>query len=312
MFFVTVQVICVIAALIWPTEFRYLSEPNIRVLLKSLAPLGIMALGVGILMVCGEFDLSVGAVYTFCAIVAATLVGQIPGAETGVSMNAFVALIIAVALGVLIGLLNGVISILFAIPSFIVTLGAMLVWKGTTLFYHGATSLAFRPDPVFKTIFGSTFWVIDMSFVWFIILGIGCHFMLQHHRLGNHMFAVGGNENAATAIGVNPFKVKMIGFAFAGGFAAFAGIVAMTRVGSVQPGGGLGLELQAIAACVIGGAALTGGRGSIIGVMLGAALVFTIQDVLLLIRAPGFYFDIFVGGLIIISVIVNRLLRLKD
>ena len=86
-------------------------------------------------------------------------------------------------------------------------------------------------------------------------------------------------------------------------------LVAATRVGSIQPGGGLGMELQAIAACVIGGAALTGGRGSILGIVLGTALVFTIQDVLLLLRAPGFYFDMFVGVLIVIAVIMNTAVR---
>ncbi len=309
--FLAVQAACIVAALLWPEQFRYLSEPNIRVLLKSVAPLGIMALGVGLLMVCGEFDLSVGALYTFCAVVTATLAAQVPGLAEGVGMPAFAALLVGVAVGVLAGLVNGFVSLRFSIPSFIVTLGAMLVWKGMTLLYHGATSKSFRPEPEFKAVFGTPVWLIDTSFLWFIGLGLLCYVMLHHHKIGNHFFAAGGNASAATAIGIDPVRVKMIGFAIAGGFAALAGIIAMTRVGSVQPGGGLGLELKAIAACVIGGAALTGGRGSVIGFMLGTALVFTIQDVLLLIQAPGFYLDIFVGGLIVLSVIANQMLRPK-
>ena len=134
-------------------------------------------------------------------------------------------------------------------------------------------------------------------------------FIVHHHKIGNHFYSVGGNAEAAIAIGINPKNVKLIAFAIAGGCAALSGVVAMSRVGSVQPGGGLGLELEAIAACVIGGCALMGGRGSIIGVMLGTALIYTIQDLLLLLRAPGFYFDMFVGSLIVIAVITNVAIR---
>lgn len=99
----------------------------------------------------------------------------------------------------------------------------------------------------------------------------GFHFLLHRHRFGNHVFATGGNRGAAEAIGINTNRVKLVAFAIAGGMAAVAGILATARVGSVQPGQGAGLELQAIAACVIGGLPLRGGRGSIIGIFLGVA-----------------------------------------
>jgi simple sugar transport system permease protein len=140
-------------------------------------------------------------------------------------------------------------------------------------------------------------------------MAVGFYLLLHHHKLGNHFYAVGGNRNAAVAIGINPGRTKIIAFAITGLMASLAGVVAATRVGSIQPGGGLGMELQAIAACVIGGAALTGGRGSILGIVLGTALVFTIQDVLLLLRAPGFYFEMFVGVLIVFAVIMNTAIR---
>ena len=136
--------------------------------------------------------------------------------------------------------------------------------------------------------FGGEFSVIHASIVWFAVFAVLFYFLLHHHRLGNHFFAVGGNRNAAVAIGINPNRTKTIAFAIAGFMAAFSGVVAATRVGSIQPGGGLGMELQSIAACVIGGVALTGGRGSILGIVLGTALVFTIQDVLLLTQGARF------------------------
>ena len=315
--FFSIQIVAIIGSLLFPDHFRYLNPANIAVLLKSMAPLGIMSLGVGILMISGEFDLSVGTLYTFCGIITASLVGgglsvQGTGTESVYQMSPYLATLCGVLVGVMAGLVHGSVVNRFQIPSFIVTLGAMLLWKGATLLYNGAKSLRFRHDSEsFKTISSGDILIIDASFIWFIVVGIVFYFILHHHKIGNHFFAVGGNREAAIAIGINPNRVKLIAFGFAGGCAALAGVVAMSRVGSVQPGGGLGLELEAIAACVIGGTALMGGRGSIIGIMLGTALVYTIQDILLLLRAPGFYFDMFIGGLIVLAVITNTLLRTK-
>ena len=142
-----------------------------------------------------------------------------------------------------------------------------------------------------------------------ILLVAAFHLLLHSHRFGNHVFATGGNRGAAEAIGINTGRVKLIGFGIAGGMAAVAGILATTRVGSVQPGQGAGLELQAIAACVIGGLSLRGGRGSIIGIFLGVLLIHTITDVLLLLRAPGFYLDMFIATLIVLAAIFNHLIE---
>lgn len=301
--FVSIQIVAIIGGLMFADSFRYLNPANIAVLLKSMAPLGIMAIGVGILMITGEFDLSVGTLYTFCAIVTATMVKEY-------SLSPYLAMLVGIIVGILAGFVHGNIVNKFAIPSFIVTLGAMLLWKGSTLLYHGAKSLRYKYESEsYEVLLKGDVGVIDASFFWFIAVGIIFYFLLHHHKIGNHFYAVGGNAEAATAIGINPKRVKLIAFAIAGGCAALSGVVAMSRVGSVQPGGGLGLELEAIAACVIGGCALMGGRGSIIGIMLGTALIYTIQDLLLLLRAPGFYFDMFVGSLIIIAAITNVALR---
>ena len=301
--FCTIQVVAIIAGLLYPENFRYLNPANIAVLLKSMSALGIMAIGVGILMISGEFDLSVGTLYTFCAIVTATMVKEY-------ALSPYLAMIIGIIVGIIAGLIHGNIVNRFTIPSFIVTLGAMLLWKGGTLLYHGAKSLRYKYESeTYKTVLTGDIGVIDASFLWFIGVGIVFYFIVHHHKIGNHFFAVGGNPEAAIAIGINPKRVKLIAFSIAGGCAALSGVVAMSRVGSVQPGGGLGLELEAIAACVIGGCALMGGRGSILGIMLGTALIYTIQDLLLLLRAPGFYFEMFVGGLIVLAVIINVTIR---
>ena len=301
--FCSIQIVAIIGGLLYPDHFRYLNPANIAVLLKSMSPLGIMAIGVGVLMISGEFDLSVGTLYTFCAIVTATMVKEY-------ALSPYLAMLVGIIVGIIAGLIHGNIVNRFTIPSFIVTLGAMLLWKGGTLLYHGAKSLRYKYESeTYKTVLTGDIGVVDASFLWFIGVGIVFYFIVHHHKIGNHFFAVGGNPEAAIAIGINPKRVKLIAFSIAGGCAALSGVVAMSRVGSVQPGGGLGLELEAIAACVIGGCALMGGRGSIIGIMLGTALIYTIQDLLLLLRAPGFYFEMFVGGLIVLAVIINVTIR---
>ena len=303
--FVALQVVLVLVAITMPDRFRYLSATNINVMIRAVPPLAIMATGVGLLMIAGEYDLSVGSNYTLSAVVMASTFNG--------GLNPFAAAALALLTGTLIGLVNGAVTLRFNIPSFITTLGAMLVWKGGVLFYNGASAEPFKPGPPFATLFadGVSVGAVQLSagLFWLSLFGIGFALLLDRHRLGNHVFAVGGTAAAAVAIGVRPFRTKMITFAVTGACAAFAGILATSRIHSAQPGQGAGLELQAIAACVIGGVALTGGRGSVLGMVLGTWLVFTIQDVLLLVGAPGFYLDIFVGALIAGAVIVNRAVR---
>lgn len=299
--FAALQIVCIAGALAYPDDFRYLSPQNLTILMKAIPVLGCLALGAGILMIAGEFDLSIGSVYAFTAVLMATLVDS--------GMSAFIAAPLGIAAGMLIGLLNGTITLRFGLPSFIITLGALLFWRGAVLLYNGAVQVRFDPEPAFSSLFAGTIFGINAAFVWILVFVIGFYLLLHRHKFGNHVFATGGNRAAATAIGINTDRVKLIAFAIAGGMAAVAGILATARVGSVQPGQGAGLELQAIAACVIGGLSLTGGRGSIIGIFLGVMLIHTITDVLLLLRAPGFYLDMFIATLIVVAAAFNHLIE---
>ncbi|MFP3546389.1 ABC transporter permease [Rhizobium sp. SIMBA_035] len=299
--FVALQIACILGALLYPDDFRYLSPQNLTILMKAVPVLGCLALGAGVLMIAGEFDLSIGSVYTFTAILMATLVGA--------GVSAFIAAPAGIAAGMMIGLLNGHITLRFGLPSFIVTLGGLLFWRGAVLLYNGAVQVRFDPDAVFSALFSGTFLGINAAFIWIVLFVIGFHFLTHRHRFGNHVFATGGNRAAAEAIGINTSRVKLIAFAIAGAMAAMAGILATARVGSVQPGQGAGLELQAIAACVIGGLSLRGGRGSIAGIFLGVLLIHTMTDVLLLLKAPGFYLDMFIATLIVLAAIFNQLIE---
>ena len=300
--FIIAQVACVIAGLAAPGKFAYLTVGNIQVMLQAIPELGIVAIGVGLLMIAGEFDLSVGANYTFTAIVMANLV-------TGYGMSPWAAASIALVTGLLIGLLNAAVTFWLRIPSFITTLGSGLFWAGFTLLYHGAGFVSFTPTGAFATATSGSFGILEVEFCWFAVLAVACGVLLHRHRLGNWFYAAGGNTTAARAVGVRTRQVKTIAFAIAGVTAALAGILATSRVNSIVPGQGTDLPLNAIAACVIGGVALMGGRGTMLGIVLGSALIYMIQDVLLLLRAPGFYLQLFVGLLIIVAAGLNQLAR---
>lgn len=299
--FAIIQICCIGWALLHPDDFRYLSPANLTILMRAVPVLGCLALGVGVLMIAGEFDLSVGSVYTLTAIIMAVQVGS--------GMSAYIAAPLAILIGIVIGLGNGYITLKFNLPSFIVTLGGLLFWRGAVLFYNGAVQVRFDPEPSFTSLFSGSLFGFNAAFLWFAALSAAFYLLLHYHRFGNHVFATGGNRPAATAIGINTGRVKMITFAIAGGMAAMAGILATTRVGSVQPGQGAGLELQAIAACVIGGLSLRGGRGSVLGVFLGVLLIHTMTNVLLLLRAPGFYLEVFIAVLIVGASILNQMIE---
>jgi len=302
--FLLLQMVCIIASLLYPDDFRYVSETNVGLLLRAIPVLGIISLGVGILMIAGEFDLSVGSVYTLAGYSLALLYGA--------GLPVWIAVLGTLAIGIGIGIANGLITVQFAIPSFIATMGSMLVVRGIVRWLSEGRTVSFKPDETFAKIFTGSFLGIEAPFLWFIGLAFLVGVLVHRSKLGNHFYLVGGNEKTAIAVGINSRRVKTIAFALSGLAASIAGILSITRVGTATPAQGLGLELKAVAVCVIGGLFLTGGRGTVLGIVVGACLMYMVEDVLLLLRAPGFYLDVFVGAILVIAVIVNTWLTRKS
>jgi simple sugar transport system permease protein len=302
--FLVVQVASVIFGFISPEIFAYNSFANIQNALYTIPiEVGIPALGVGVLMIAGEFDLSVGNNYIFSSIVMAQL------AMNG--MNVWLAALIGLLIGTGIGLLNGLITLWLRIPSFITTLGTSFFWLAATFFVHGASSQPFAPDPAFASLTAGSLGVIPATFLWWVVFALAFWGLLERNRIGNHIFAVGGNKQAAVATGVRVNRTKLLAFALAGATAALGGILAAAYIGNIAPSNGEALPLEAIAACVIGGLALSGGRGTILGIVLGSVLIFWIRDVLLLLAAPGFYINAPIGILIIGAAAIYEVLRAR-
>ncbi|HTH97977.1 MAG TPA: ABC transporter permease [Stellaceae bacterium] len=302
--FVVLQAICIIGALAFPADFRYLTPTNVGLLFRAIPMLGIISLGVGMLMITGEFDLSVGSVYTLAGYSIALLYGA--------GMPVWVALLGTMVIGAAIGAANGIITVRAGIPSFIATMGSMLVVRGLVRWLSEGRSVTFHPDETFTDLVTGSFAGIEAPFLWFVLLTIIVAVIVHRTKLGNHMYLVGGNEKTALAVGINTRLVKIIAFSFSGLGASIAGIISTTRVSTVTPAQGVGLELKAVAICVIGGLFLSGGRGTVLGIFLGACLMYLVEDVLLLLRAPGFYLDVFVGAILVIAVVVNTWLTKKS
>jgi simple sugar transport system permease protein len=301
--FLVLQIGSIVYAQVDPAAFPYTSSANISIALQVIPLVGIPALGVGVLMIAGEFDLSVGANYVFSGMVMAKL------ADGG--LDPFVAALACLAVGASIGLLNGVITLAFRVPSFITTLGTTGIWASAALLIN-SSSIPFAPESSFFTrITAGDIDVVAAEVLWFVGAAIVVYVFLQRFSVGNHVFAVGGNRTAAVANGIRVARVKLLAFTISGVCASLAAVLAASRTGVVSPDGGLTLPLQAIAACVVGGLMLTGGRGTVLGIVLGAALIYWIQDVLLLTGAPGFYLDAFVGALVIAAAAAYSLMRMK-
>ncbi len=289
-------------------EGVFLSTGNINTLLTQASELGIIVIGVALLMISGEFDLSVGSLLGLSGLLTVLLFMA--------GMSPFIGLGVALIVGLSIGLINSQITTRFGIPSFIATLGMMMMLRGVILFMTEGRTLSFRVaerSPIFYNLFaGEFFGWIPVQLIWFLAITGIFAYILDHHRFGNHIYATGGQKDIARALGINPTKVKIICFIIVGVLAALSGVMRATRIQGFHAGMGRGLELMAIAATVIGGTSLFGGKGTIIGAFLGPIIITSIQQGIVMSRVSGYLFDVILGLLIIIIVIVYTVTRGRD
>jgi len=269
-------------------HFAFTSPENIKVFLALAPEFGIIALGVGLLMICGEFDLSIGSLLVFSTFIFVRL------SETNLSLL-LVGLII-IGVGALLGFLNGIITVKGRIPSFITTLGTMMFWRGITLLLSRGIQRPFTSEAslFFRSVFtGEVAGIIPVQMIWFIGIGI---------FLG---IATGDNKEAARAMGINTDMVKIICFIIVGILCAFVAMIQIIRVGSFSSRVGQGWELKAVAASVVGGTSLMGGIGSMVGIFCGTFIIIVIENALTMLRISYSWTYVVFGLVIISSVLVN-------
>ncbi|MDG4877365.1 ABC transporter permease [Mesorhizobium sp. WSM4935] len=282
----------------WGINPDFLSPQNISNILAFTVELGLIALAMTLLMTSGEFDLSVGSLFGFSPVLMWTLYN---GGVTSLELGLLVALIVAA----LIGLVNGWFVTQLKIPSFLVTLGMLLVVRGSALFItDGFPQRTWSAEGSWlANILVGDFYVgpfrIYASLFWFIGAAIILGYVLTQSRTGNWIQAAGGNPNAARARGVNVNRVKVGLFILSAVMASLAGVISSLRTSAANPNSGTGYELEVIAMVVIGGTALTGGRGTIIGTVLGILILRVMRNGIVLIGVPGLAYNIFIGAIIL-------------
>ncbi len=278
----------------------FLSYENMRGVLGLLPEMGLVAIGVTILMIAGEFDISVGSVFAMAPMVMATSL------VAGVAFAPAVLLGLAAAAG--IGVVNGVVTLRFAIPSFITTLGMLFVARSITVVISGGFPPVLPLDiPAY--VFTHFVGLIRLSMFWFAGIAVMLAALLSLTNFGNWIKATGGQIDAAAALGVPTGAVKMVCFVLCAMLAGFAGIIQVLRLGSPLPSLGEGLELQAVAAAVIGGTSLYGGIGTVLGAIVGALLIRVIDNGLVLSHVDANWFKFAIGSLLILAVVGNSWLR---
>jgi len=276
---------------------QFLTLRNLTGILTIVSELGIMAIGVAFLMISGEFDLSVSSVYAISGFLFVTFANR---------YNSPLAFIITLIIALFIGFCNGIITIRTHIPSFITTLGMQLLLRGSLLAITGGESVSYKSDtimPVLLTKFiGYGF---RPSHIWFCLLTLIFSILLTRTRYGNWVFATGGNKEVARAMGVKTTRVKMINFMLSALLASLSGCIVISRFNLANASFGIGMELEAIASAVIGGTLLTGGYGTIIGVFFGAMITGMMRTGLVMMGAPAYWYQAFVGAILIVAAIIN-------
>jgi simple sugar transport system permease protein len=276
----------------------FLSPLNVSNTLTFTVELGLIALAMTLLMTAGEFDLSVGSVFGFAPVLMWALFN---GGVAPLEVSFLIGMLAAVG----IGLFSGFFVTRLKIPSFLVTLGMLLVVRGTALYItDGFPQRTWNAEGHWlATALVGDFYVgpfrIYASLFWFVAAAVVLGYVLTRTKAGNWIQASGGNAQAARARGVKVERTKVALFVLTAVMAAFAGMISSIRTSAANPNSGTGYELEVIAMVVIGGTVLTGGRGTILGTVIGILILRVMRNGIVLIGVPGLAYNIFIGAIIL-------------
>ena len=303
--FVMIVLFCIAVGIERP-QFWTLNSLRIILLLVPLIMIG--AMGQMLVLVARHVDLSIGSMLGFSAMVTGLMFRHYPEIWWPVGF------IVAIGTGTLLGLFNGVLVTFFRLPSIIVTLGTLNLYRGLTYIISDARQInrQYIPSDLkamsqTSPVFGIP-WIIIMSFM----VALLTYYIVMHTQLGRQIFAIGSNPIAAPLRGINVTQVTLIVFALAGALSGLAGIMYASRWGFVNPSNtGAGFEFQVIAAVVIGGVSINGGVGSVLGTVLGVLLLGCVSAALPLLGIPGTTQNAIYGSVILIALLIDRTVRQK-
>ena len=298
--------LCIVLSLL--TD-RFLTTENSLNILRQTAVNICIATGMTVVVLTAGIDLSVGSVLALCGAIAAGLLTHgiaLPFMDTNIGFTVFGVVVAAVLVGYGIGFFNGFFITRFKVPPFVATLAMLTIGRGLTMLYThgqpisnlgtsfdfiGTGSLLGLPVPV---------WIAAVV----VLLTI---FLMKKTKFGRYVYAIGGNKTAAKFSGINISRVTMLTYGIAGACAAIAGVIVTSRLDSAQPNAGVSYELDAIAAVVIGGASLNGGRGTIWGTVIGALIIGVLNNGLVLLNVSPFWQQVVKGSVILLAVVVDKI-----
>ena len=288
----------------------FLNKSNLVLVTKDASFFAIIAVGMTGVIILAGIDLSVGSIYGLSAIVGAMALQSLPP-EAGWFIAVPVALVVCIAVGTLCGFANGSMSVGLGVHPFVITLGMMAVLRGLTVVIpqqlFDTQSIGGFPTSFTTGFFKAEFYgVYPVPVIIMILTGIAGWFVLSKTVFGRRIFAIGGNEVAAKYAGIPVGKVKILVYTITGALCGLSACAYLGYYGAAETNAGNAYELQVIAATVIGGASLMGGRGTIIGAVLGAVIIQLINNTLIIFEVPTTYNQIVMGAAIIIAVVIDQ------
>lgn len=285
--------ICIIASQLSPVFFTMANFTNVA---RQTSITAILAAGLTFVILTGGIDLSVGSVLAVSGAIGAGMLAS--------TNNVPLTILVMLVLGAVFGLANGLLITKFKMPPFIATLATMVIARGVTMVYTKGYPIAARNQGFRFFGRGEIFGIYVPILIFAVIYLIG-YYILKNTKFGRYVFSTGGNEEATRLSGINVDKVKIIVYIISGLLAAVAGLILTARLSSAQPTAGLGMELDGIAAVILGGTSLNGGLGTIGGTVIGAMILGVLNNILNLMNVNPFYQDIVKGLVIIIAVVTD-------
>jgi rhamnose transport system permease protein len=285
---------------------RFLSVQSLRDLLLNASIIALLTVGQTLVVVTRNVDLSVGSVLGLTAFMTGTLFVGRPG------LPVVVAVLAGVLVGVVCGAVNGAVTAVGKVPSLVVTLGTLYVFRGVDYAWAGGRQInaADLPDSLLALGSGRFLGVPYLVAITVVLIAVAA-FALRSYRSGRELYAIGSNPDAAVLAGIPVGRRLFSAFVFSGAVAGLAGVLFTARYGTVDATAGTGFELQVISAVVVGGVAIFGGSGSVVGAALGALLLSTIGSAIVVLRVPSFWQQAIVGALLIGAIALDRLLALR-
>ncbi len=304
-FWVLIAVILACIFLSMTTD-SFATSKNIYNITRNVTFVAIIALGMTLVIITGGIDLSVGSVLCLCSMVLAVVMHAGYSIEIGIAASIGTALVV--------GAFNGLLIAYLGFPPFVVTLGMLSIARSLAMVASNNTVVfQFGPDHDKLLALGGGAWFFGIAnpVLYMIVLALLTGFVLRWTKFGRYVFAIGGNEHAATLTGVPVQMIKVVVYMISALSAGVAGIIQTGWLGAVTTNIGAGMELQVIAAAVIGGANLAGGVGTAFGALIGAALIEVIRNSLGLLGINAFWQGSFIGGAIVLAVLFDRIRNLR-